>query len=157
MKLAALLFSVVTLGAARPALADKDNRGAARCMLKVVHALPGEGGIDPGITRLRPYLQQPPYTHWHSFKLLSQQEDEILPGATASYRLPDNRSAKVTYTEHGMSPGGKHLVRGVFHVEGPRASARTTFSLDEGGLFMVAGEKYNGGILIYSLSCKTED
>jgi len=145
------------LAAAAPTSAGDPRSLAARCTLKVVNALPGEGGIDQRITRLRPYLQAPPYTHWHSFKLLSEKDAELTPGATASYPLPNGRAATVTYTEHGQAPNGKHLVRGVFHVEAPRSAARTAFALDEGGLFMVAGEKFGGGILIYSLSCKTND
>jgi hypothetical protein len=159
-RLSSKLLLALALIAARPVSAEErpsQPNLAARCALKVVNALPGDGGIDPRITRLRPYLQQPPYTYWRTFKLLSEKEAELVPGASASYPLPNGRSATVTYTQHATAPDGKHLVRGVFHVDGPRATARTTFSLDEGGLFMVAGEKHAGGILIYSLSCKTED
>ena len=146
-----MLFGLLALaGAARA-----DPSSAARCSVKVINALPGEGVIDPAITRLRPYLQNPPFNAWHSFKLLSEKEQELMPGTSASYPLPNGKSATVTYTEH--KPGERHTVRGIFQVETPRSNSKTGFTLDEGKFFLVAGERFNGGILIYSLSCKTED
>src|SRR5437868_1735870 len=109
------LMLAAALLLARAGSATAAPPGAARCTLRVVHAMPGEGGIDAKITRLRPYLQRPPYDHWHSFKLFSESEQEFLPGASASYPLPNGKAATVTYTRHDLAPGGKHRVRGVFH------------------------------------------
>lgn len=139
-----------------PASLAQADTGGARCTVKVISALPGQGGIDPAITSLRARLQEPPFNSWHSFKLLSRKEEELKLGASASYPLPNGNHAVVTYREH-KSGGGKHVVRGVFHVDHAKATSETSFALDEGAFFLVAGEKWNGGILIYSLSCQTED
>jgi hypothetical protein len=154
--LALSLLAPSLLALAWTASARADAPGAARCTVRIVHALPGEGGIDPAITRLRPYLENPPFNTWHNFKLLSEKEEQLRPGASAAYPSPNGKTATVTYTEHA-TPAGKHTVRGVFEVEHARSKSKTGFALDEGKFFLVAGEKFNGGILIYSLSCKTED
>ena len=150
----ALIFAAAGLGP-RPALADEPN-ATAKCMFKAIHALPGNGGIDPRITRLRDYLLQPPFSSWHTFKLLSEKEAEIKEGASATYPLPHGKSASVVYKSHDQAGNAKHRVRGELTIEGPKATHTTGFALDEGGFFVVAGEKYEGGILIYSLSCQTE-
>ena len=137
--------------------AHADGAPSARCMLKVVNALPGEGTIDPALTRLRPYLQQPPFSHWKAFKLLSEKEEELRPGGNVHYPLPNGKEAVVTYTEH-QNAAKKHVVRGIIQIEtGKGATTKTAFALDEGGLFITAGEAFNRGTLIYALSCKTED
>lgn len=138
-----------------PALAEPPAP-PARCALKSVQALPSPGGIEPTLARLRPYLERPPFTAWHTFKLLGEKEATLTPGATASYPTPTGRSAQVTYTSHATSSDGRHLVRGVLRVAGSRSTSKTSFSLDEGGFFLVAGERYGGGILIYSLSCNVD-
>ena len=156
--LAALGLSLTMLSPALLPSARADGAAPlARCTLKVVNALPGPGGIDPAITRLRTYLEKPPFSHWKSFKLLSEKDDELHPGGSAHYKLPNGKDAVVSYTEH-LSVAKKHIVRGTLQVESAKgATAKTAFSLDEGGFFMFAGEDFNGGMLIYSLSCKTED
>ena len=152
--LAALGLSLAAVSI--PARAD-GPAPPARCMLRVVHALPGEGGMDPAITRLRAWLQNPPFNQWKSFKLLSEKDQEIRPGGNAHYLLPNGKDAVVTYTEH-KNNDKKHTVRGIFQIESARgATMKTAFSLDEGGILMNAGEAFNRGTLIYALSCKTED
>jgi hypothetical protein len=151
--LPAVLFALALLPRAASAEAPVPP---ARCTVKVVHALPGEGGIDPKITRLRHHFQHPPWTHWHTFRLLSEKEQELPPGGSAKYALPDGREATVTYVAHTLRPDGKHAVKGELSIDGPRVHSKTAFTLDEGGLYLTAGEKHGDGILIYSLSCKTE-
>jgi hypothetical protein len=155
-----LAFALV---AAPPALADEAPPVAgntavappARCTLKVIEASEKPGGIDPQIVRLRPYLQKPPFSHWHSFKLLSQKEHEIAPGGTVMYPVPNGHEATATYTRHQLEPNGKHRVNGVFRVRGQRTAMKMEFTLDEGGIVNYVGEAHHGGWLIYSLSCST--
>src|SRR4051794_7299781 len=83
---------------------------SATCTVRVVNALPSGGGMDPSIARLRPYLEQPPFTAWKAFKLLSSTDVHLLPGATASLPLPSGGSASVTYTTHRLDAAGRHQV-----------------------------------------------
>jgi hypothetical protein len=154
-----LLVALALCGAlplARPALGDEAPAAAARCTLRVVHALPQEGGFDPRLEALRRRLSRPQFMAWRTFHLLSTQEQEIQPGASVEYSLPDGRKARLTYAEHAEGPNGKHLVRGSLELEGARSNSRTMFALDEGGVLLVAGARHLNGILIYALSCRTE-
>jgi hypothetical protein len=139
-------------GAAR---AEDAPQAPARCTLRVVHALEQAGGVDGKLALLKEKLSRPPFAAWKTFHLLSEEEQELKPGGEAQYALPDGRKATLTYAEHAH--GEKHhQVRGSLKLEGGKSASRTMFSLDEGGLFLVAGAKHAGGILIYAVSCKTE-
>ncbi|MSP62968.1 MAG: hypothetical protein EXR72_22060 [Myxococcales bacterium] len=141
------------LCAAGPVRADEPG---ARCLLRVVHALPQEGGVDEKLAPLKDRLTRAPFREWKTFKLLSTEERDLQPSAAAEYPLPGGQKASLLFAEHATSPEGKHLVRGSFKLEGGKSTSRTMFSLDEGGVLLVAGQKHAGGILIYALSCKTE-
>ena len=45
---------------------------SAKCELRVIHALKEGSGIDPRITRLRPYLEHAPFTAWQTRTWLVQ-------------------------------------------------------------------------------------
>lgn len=133
-----------------------DTAEPARCKLRVVHALPQAGGVDEKLAVLKGRLQRAPFGDWKTFRLLSEEERELKPGATAEYALPGGRKALVTFAKHSAADGGKHRVHGALRLEGGKSASKTDFTLDEGGLFLVAGSKHEGGILIYALGCKTE-
>jgi hypothetical protein len=151
--LPALAAILLCAGGAR---GDEKPAPPARCMLRVVHALPSDGGFDPRLDPLRRRLSRPPFSFWRTFHLLSAQEQEIQPTASVDFPLPDGRTARLTYAEHAEGLRGKHVVRGSLELDGARSRSRTMFALDEGGLFLVAGARHAGGILIYALSCQTE-
>ena len=69
---------------------------------------------------------------------------ELLRGEL-SEPAPDLRE-----TAHFVSPAGRDPRSRRLPAQEPRGERVR-------GLFMVAGERFGGGILIYSLSCKTED
>jgi hypothetical protein len=154
MRASALALALAVLAAAPRARAEEEVD--ARCTLRVIHALPEEGGVDPQLAPLRARLLRPPFLFWKSFRLLSAQEKLLKPASTVEYQLPDGRKATLLYAEHALGPRGRHVVRGSFHLEGARSTARTMFALDEGGSFLVAGAKHQGGIIIYAVSCTTE-
>lgn len=146
----ALLVSGVLAG---PAGAGENE--AASCSLRVVNALPGDGGVDEKLAPLKARLQRAPFLPWKSFRLLSEERRVLKPTESAEYELPGGRKARLVYTEHASTPDGKHHVRGSFALQGDRSSSRTMFSLDEGGVLLIAGQTHAGGILIYALSCDT--
>jgi hypothetical protein len=143
-----------------PALAEPTGTPAesAHCVFRTVHALPGGAGssasMDPQITALREDLARPPFTAWKTFKLLDSQEANLAEGASTNFSTADGRTAVVTYTGHGHRHG-QHFIKGALEFLGGKSTVKTAFTLDEGGHFVVAGHKYQGGILIHSLSCQT--
>jgi hypothetical protein len=154
------LLAAVTLvgvvGGAVSAAAD-EPQAPAKCELRVIHALKEGSGIDSRITRLRPYLERAPFTAWHEFKLLSSQEMELAPRGSSVFDLPNGRKGTLTYVEHMLASDGDHRMRLQLVIDnGPKRVLNTTFVLDEGGVVLQAGQKYQGGLLVLGVSCKTE-
>src|SRR4051812_14371167 len=107
MKRLSVALAAGALAVCGPALVRADEPAPpARCAIHSILATAGAGGVDPQLTRLRPYLERPPFSSWKSFKLLSQQEQTIAPGATAQYALPTGNDAVVTYARHELDPAG---------------------------------------------------
>ena len=114
-------------------------------------------GIDARFTRLRAYLERAPFTAWHEFKLLDEKEMELLPHGSAGFDLPNGRKATLTYVGHLMAADGDHRMRLQLTLDnGKKRVLNTTFVLDEGGVVLNAGQKYQNGLIIVGISCKTE-
>jgi hypothetical protein len=127
----------------------------ATCVFKVVHASQGPSpSMDPAINMLREDLKRPPFTAWNTFKVMARNQADLAKGATATFRTPDGHTAVLTYAGH-LPRKDRHAIKAVLDLRGSTSAARTTLTLDEGGHFVVAGHKYQGGILIYAITCKT--
>jgi hypothetical protein len=146
---------LVTLGTGA-ALARADEAPTAKCAVRLIHAQHDEGGIDPRITLLRPYLQKEPFTAWKSFKLVYEQDVTVAPESTVTFPVPRDKQGELTYVEHLMTPEGKHRLRLRLAItHGERRVLNTTFVLDEGGVLLHAGQKHENGMLILGVSCET--
>jgi hypothetical protein len=145
---------IAVIGLAGAVAADEPP---AKCELRVIHALKEGSGIDPRITRLRPYLERAPFTAWHQFKMLDDKQLEIQPHGAAEFELPNGRKGTLTYVDHSLAADGDHRLRlNLVLDKAGKHVINTTFVLDEGGVVMHAGQKYQNGLLIIGLSCKTE-
>lgn len=137
---------------------------SAVCDVPVIHALHnGDDGkaptIDPQINRLKPYLERAPFTAWRDFKLLDRKDLTIAEHSSASFMLPNGREATLTFVQHVAGPGD-HRMRLKLVLDDKNKKSKmldTTFVLDEGGVAMQVGQKYEGGLLILGISCKTHD
>ena len=137
---------------------------SASCEIPIVHALHnGDDGkepeIDAQINRLRPYLLKAPFTAWREFKLLERRELEVPEHGTQSFALPNGRQESLTFIGHTAGPGD-HRLRLKLMIEDNSKKSKmvdTTFVLDEGGFVLQVGQRYEGGILILAVSCKTHD
>ena len=127
----------------------------ATCVFKTVHALPGgDGSMDPAINMLREDLRRPPFTAWKTFHVLGREERQLARGASATFSTPDGKTAELRYDGH-VDRGTRHAIKAVLSMQGAKSAARTSLTLDEGGHFVVAGHKYQGGILIYAVTCRS--
>ena len=137
---------------------------SAQCDVPVIQALHnGDDGkaptIDPEIKRLKPYLERAPFTAWREFKLIDRKDLTIAERSSTSFALPNGREATLTFVEHLSGPGD-HRMRLKLVIDDKSKKGRmldTTFVLDEGGVAMQVGQKYQGGLLILGISCKTHD
>ncbi len=155
--LLALLLGPLGAGVARA-------QSVATCDVPIIHALHnGDDGrapeIDPQINRLKPYLMHAPFTAWREFKLLDRKELTIPEKGSASFTLPNGREATLTFLGHTAGPGD-HRMRLQLVLEDKTKHEKmlsTVFVLDEGGVMLHVGQKYQSGLLILGPSCKTHD
>jgi len=148
--------ATVGLGSASPAFADQPaGELHAKCFVRMIKAShDAGGGIDPKITRLRPYLEKAPFTAWKSFSLVDEKDMTVAPNTTDRFQLPNGKQASLSYVDHVLSPQGKHRLRLKLEIDKEaKKEIDTTFVLDEGGVVFTAGQKYAGGMLILGVSC----
>jgi uncharacterized protein YigE (DUF2233 family) len=132
------------------------DAGPAVCDVRVIHALHDNQGIDPQINMLRPYLEKPPFTAWGHFKLLNKAELVIERKKAGEFALPNGKQASLTYMDHFIADDGDHRLRLQFAIrDGAHVVVKTVFVLDEGGVVLQAGQKFQDGLLILGISCKT--
>jgi len=135
------------------AFADEPN---AKCKVHIIHALHDEAKSqnDPRLDKLRPYLQTA-FAGYKHFQLLELKDLELHPNTTGKLTLPNGKTASLTYVEHLMR-NGKHRVRMKLEIEsGPTKLLDTTFTLDEGGVVLNAGQRHGAGMLVLGVSCET--
>jgi hypothetical protein len=157
MRLGLPLLGALGACVAWTALAAADEEPMAKCAVRIIHALHEGEGIDPKITLLRPYLQKPPFTAWKQFKLLDDKELTLAPHGTATFELPNGKQASLTYVDHFIAHDGDHRLRLQFGISDKQKKLlHTTFVLDEGGVLLQAGQKYESGLLVLGISCQTQ-
>jgi hypothetical protein len=128
----------------------------AHCKISMVHALEGNGGVDPKLERLKPYFEKPPFTSWKQFKLLDEKSLEVKPGAPAEFKLPNGKDGSLTYVDHLLQGQGKHRLRLKLAIsDAGKKVLETVIVLDEGGVFLQAGQKMQQGLLVLAFSCLT--
>jgi hypothetical protein len=141
------------LGCAWAAHADQPG---AVCTVDVIHALQEGSGIDPKLDRFKAKLEKPPFNAWKQFKLLGSNQLEIGHKASGKVTLPNGKIATLTYLDH-VEQGSKHRVRTQLEVlDGSKRLMQTVFVLDEGGVVLQAGQKYEGGMLVLAVSCQSK-
>src|SRR3954465_2669597 len=97
------LFVAVALVLAAPSARADEAAPPAVCNVRIVHALKDGNGMDPRISRLRPYLQKAQFAEWHQFKLLEDKELKLAPHGVAPFELPNGRKGTLTYVDHFIS------------------------------------------------------
>ena len=123
------------------------------CEARVIHALHDGGGIDPKITRVRPYLTKPPFTAWSHFKLLAAHDFKLDLNGARTFELPNGRQATLTYVQPIHENGKERLRLRLQIVEGKRQVVNTVFVLNDEGIVLQGGQHYEAGVLILGISC----
>ena len=124
------------------------------CEARVIHATHGSGGVDPKIKRVAKYLQKPPFTSWSEFKQIGEKDFKIGPGGSDRLDLPNGRRATIGYVAPLHPPKGKERLRlRLTLTEGDKSFLDTVFVLDDEGIVLQAGQRYDQGMLILGISC----
>jgi hypothetical protein len=138
--------SAPTQGSAQPAT-------PVNAEVMVLHATnqPGKGtGIDPRIGPL-PALQKPPFSAYNSYTLLSRSRYPVTKAAPATSSLPNGRVLQVTLRD--VLAASRYRIAASINQPGgtswlPLIEVTTT----AGEPFFVAGQSYQGGMLVIGIT-----
>ena len=149
---------VIQLGLVLASASVVADEPVAKCKVHVIHALHDDAKAPPDtrLDKLRPYLSTA-FASYKHFQLLELKELELKPNSTGKLALPNGKTASLTYVEHLMH-NGKHRVRMRLEIEASDAQSKllnTTFTLDEGGVVLNAGQRHGAGMLVLGVSCET--
>ena len=127
---------------------DKGDQAAAKlgAEVLVLHATNAQKGIDARIGNM-PELKRPPFSSYDSYELLTRSTLPLEKGDAKTLRLPNGRVLKTTLIE--LLP--KETLRLSASINRP--GGRDFLPLLEvkakvGQQFIVAGQRYKGGILV---------
>jgi hypothetical protein len=117
--------------------------------LLVLHATNDGKGIDKGLEDM-PELKRPPFSSYNSYKVLKREKVALKMGSSDKRKLPNDRQLLMSYKakkaeKHTISvaiqkPNGGEDYLPVLEVNGRK-----------GERFFVAGQAYQGGILVIGL------
>ena len=117
--------------------------------LLVLHATNDGKGIDKGLEDM-PELKRPPFSSYNSYKVLKREKVALKMGSSDKRKLPNDRQLLMSYKakkeqKHTISvaiqkPNGGEDYLPLLEVNGRK-----------GERFFVAGQAYQGGILVIGL------
>ncbi|MFH1465359.1 MAG: hypothetical protein ABIO70_13310 [Pseudomonadota bacterium] len=148
--LAALLL-LAPLGSAwaqgRPGPAPAAAVGKVDVKLLVVAASDSHAGIDPRLKPLQRHLQ---FLRYQGYELLDTHSASLAPGGEASFTIVGNRRVSVALKSRTAE-------RAQFRIQifsQGKKLLDTTLSVNRNGTFIVAGPRYQDGILILPLQAR---
>ncbi|MFO0670709.1 MAG: hypothetical protein U0235_13945 [Polyangiaceae bacterium] len=141
--LAALLMPLVSHE--REARAD----GTPRADVLVIHAatVPGAGSMDPKLANLR-QLKNVPFNNYNSFKVLDSKQGLALAKVGPTVGLPNGYIFSLSLSS--VEGSTLHIVPSLSKTATPRPLPEV--SAKAGEPFFVAGQSYQGGILIIAVT-----
>ncbi|MAA79767.1 MAG: hypothetical protein CL916_10955 [Deltaproteobacteria bacterium] len=153
-----LTLLMSTLMMSTPALAEEPSvteiladatKSALNVEVMVIHATTEHTKKDESIKHLLKYFANYKYT---GYKLLKEHKSELNDKQDQSFTLPGELKMKVSILSHNDKQA-KVLVK-ITDVKGTHNYLDSTITVPRNNNFMVAGPKYDGGILILPLSVK---
>jgi len=151
-----LLVTLVSFGFASPegtenqatsyiGLADSES-DKVKIQLLVVHATTKSDEVDQRLTNLLPYFSSYKYS---SFKLLKEQENSLSDKSKERFVINGQRILTVTLLSHDEKRARMKL-----KMTGAKGKVLldTVISVNKNGTFIVAGPKYQDGILFLPIT-----
>jgi hypothetical protein len=118
----------------------------------VLHATNDGKGIDPSIGKI-PALERPPFSSYNSYKLLEKYDLKLPKGEAKDKKLPDGGKLALMFKEVSRGKKKDDPTKFVVSATIEKADGKQFLpGLDvnalKGEYFFIAGQKYNGGILV---------
>ncbi len=138
---------------------EKDKKAPAvtevNAEIIVLHGTNDGKGIDPAIGRI-PELGEPPFSSYNSYKLLKKSNLKLPKGDAKSVDLPDKGKLSVVFKD--VAKGKKsddplryQLNASILKADGKSFLPGLDVSALKGKYFFIAGQKYEGGILVIGI------
>ena len=135
-------IQLITIRLAQPAGRDFEVE------LVVVHASNAFDAVDP---KLRPVMQHLRFVKFKGFKQLSKQDASLGRGQKHTYNVAGGRKVEVQLL--GRDAKAAKIRVQVFDPNGSK-TLDSTLSVHRNKTFMVAGPRYDGGVLIFPLTAR---
>ncbi|MEZ4443479.1 MAG: hypothetical protein R3B72_30690 [Polyangiaceae bacterium] len=133
----------------------QDGAMAVKAEVLVLHGTNDGKGIDPQIGDV-PQLKEPPFSAYDSYKLLERGDLDLEPGKRAQKQLPTK--AKLEVQLHAVEDGKKGkryaLEASITSEAGKPVLPGVKWSASAGEYMFIAGQKYEGGILVLGIRVK---
>jgi hypothetical protein len=118
----------------------------------VLHGTNDGKGIDPDIGDL-PALKKPPFSAYNSYKLLEKYDLKLPKGEAKEKKLPDGGKLSLLFKDVNRGKKKEDPTKFVLSATIEKADGKQFLpGLDvnalKGEYFFIAGQKYNGGILV---------
>ncbi len=151
---AALVLAAVPGAYAQPPAAHAPAPSHATVEVMVLHATQqaGAGSIDPQIGNL-PQLKKPPFSAYNTYKLLDRKAIGLDKGKPATYGMVNKRTLQITLED--VTADHRYRVAAAINQPGGSAYLKlleVTATANE--TFFVAGQSYQGGILVIGFTMK---
>jgi len=151
------LGGTTAIAAPAPAPSASADGGAEETKVPVevlvLHATNTDGGIDPRIGSM-PQLKKPPFSAYNTYKLIARNAITLTQSQPASTTLPNKRTLRTALT--GVLPNDRYRISTSISQPSPDAGTHNFLPLLEvtaksGETFFVAGQSYQGGILVVGI------
>jgi hypothetical protein len=110
----------------------------------------GGTGIDPRIGPL-PALKQPPFSSYNSYQLISRNRIPLTKLAPATSTLPNGRVLQITLREV-LAANRYRVATSINQPGGTTFLPLLEVTTPAGEPFFVAGQNYNGGMLVIGIT-----
>ena len=155
----ALVGAGVSVLAAAPASAQPPIHAAAtpttvNAEVMVLHATQsaGAGSIDPQIGNL-PQLKKPPFSAYNTYKLLDKKSLVLEKSKPSSYTMVNKRVLQVTLED--ITADSRYKIGAAINQPGGDAFLKLLeVTATPNDTFFVAGQTYEGGILVIGITIK---
>ncbi|HHO49867.1 MAG TPA: hypothetical protein ENK18_03115 [Deltaproteobacteria bacterium] len=150
LKLVAVLLFLGTLGSpvitahAQSGPRPEEAAGKVRVEVMVVHAT-HSGRVDP---RLRNLQRQLDHTRYTGFEVISTSSDSLSPGQLSVVSVAGGRKVKIRLIERNNQQARVRIEL----YKGNEKKLDTTVSIPRNRTFLVAGPKFEGGVLIFPIT-----
>ena len=152
----AFLFGMITSGSPAIALepgidilAEQSDVQSLQVEMKVIHATTQHNNVDPNVKSFLKYFENYKYT---GYKLLDNQSRKFFDMKGETFYLPADIKVDIKILSHNKK-NAKVSVK-IINSKTDHKYINSVMTVPRNGNFMVAGPKYDGGILILPLSVR---